>query len=299
MFGFSSSNAAAQKQIASLKARLAAQTAAAKKSQANFSKQLALLKQAQQQQADQLQQSQQALSLVQATPETVLQQRVFNLPSYVAAFGRSPEVQSLDPLDRIFNSPMYQVAFGIGNDQRDPTQRFKFDPGYAFTQYEGMKGLQQQGAARGLLESGPMQRELLRFSQGLADQNYQRWLQQQMAMAGDIQNATTGTLTDYQNRLQQLMGLGPGVNGNATAFNAGGLFANIGANAANTYANLYQNLGSQGLGARSNLGIAGLNAYNQAGIAMGQIQQQQQSQAMQAIGSVVGAIGGRLAGGFG
>src|SRR5262245_51263576 len=45
-------------------------------------------------------------------------------------------------------------------------------PGYQFSQDEGLKALQRSGAARHLYDSGRMGKDILRFSQGLADKTY-------------------------------------------------------------------------------------------------------------------------------
>lgn len=49
---------------------------------------------------------------------------------------------------------------------------FEADPGYAFRQEEGMRGLERSAAARGGLFSGRAMKDTLRFGQGLAAQEY-------------------------------------------------------------------------------------------------------------------------------
>ncbi len=162
--------------------------------------------------------------------------------------------------NRFFQLPQYQLLYGNGPQDLDPAKRFKFDPGYQFAMEQGMKQLQQQGAARGLLESGPMQQELLKYSQGLADQNYQRWLGQQ-----------AGLFSDYQNRLGQMTSMGNSNTGSQNAFNLGSLLSQLtsqtglaGANAAlGTGSNISSLFGNQGVfGGSSYLNTAAAQANN-------------------------------------
>lgn len=50
---------------------------------------------------------------------------------------------------------------------------FAADPGYNFRRSEGMRGIESQAAARGLLGSGSTLRDLTDFNSGLASQEYQ------------------------------------------------------------------------------------------------------------------------------
>jgi len=118
-------------------------------------------------------------------------------------------------------------------------QRFQADPAYSAMQLEGARQLQQNSASQGLLESGSTQRDLLQQSQMFADQNYQRWLQQQ-----------GGVVTDYQNRLQQLAGLGNTFANPQTSQQVGGQLSGVTANAGNNISSLLSNQGMAGLGGR-------------------------------------------------
>ena len=233
--------------------------------------------------------------VIKASPESVLK-KFFDTPEYRLAFGNDPNV--LDP-------------------SKDPTERFKFDPGYEFSQQEGFRQLQNRGAARGLLESGPMQRDLQQYSQGLADQNYQRWMSQNV-----------GLFEKWQNSQAQLAAMGPQINGSQAALQTGNSLASLssqqGTQAANILNQLglaglgaYGQLGQSGMGAFSNLGTAGLNAFSQlgqsglnnltqAGIAQGNnmtqaaiAQAQLQSQQGGGFGQIAGQLAGQLMGGGG
>lgn len=224
--------------------------------------------------------------MIKASPESVLR-KFFDTPEYRLAYGNDP--RSLDPT-------------------LDPTERFKFDPGYEFSQEEGFRQLQNRGAARGLLESGPMQRDLQGYAQGLADQNYQRWLTQNVGM-----------FEKWQNDQRQLAMMGPQINGanqaNQLGQNLAQLSGQQGSQAAQLLSQLgltglqgFSNLGQAGLGAFSNMGVAGLNALTNAGIAQGnnmtqaqiagaQIEAQQSAQQSQGFGQLLGQLAGGLGGG--
>lgn len=74
---------------------------------------------------------------------------------------------------------------------------FKADPGYQFRQQEGMKALERSSAARGGLFSGRAMKDTMRFSQGLASQEYGTAFDR-----FNVQNANTF------NRLASISGVG-------------------------------------------------------------------------------------------
>lgn len=92
--------------------------------------------------------------------------------------------------------------------------QFQADPGYQFRMSEGLKALERSAASRGLLESGGTLKDITRFGQDLASQEYT--------------NAFQRYLTERQARLQPLeyrIGLGQAA--------ASGQAANVGTSAAN------------------------------------------------------------------
>lgn len=221
-----------------------------------------------------------------------------------------PETIKASPesvLKKFFDTPEYRLMYGndpnVLNPKLSPTERFRFDPGYNFQIEEGFRGLQNNAAAQGLLESGSTQRDLLKFSQGMADQSYQRFLGQQDSL-----------YNSWQNRMAGLAQMGPQVNGANQAMQQGQSLAGLSGQSSTQLANLLQqlgagglgqlgNLGTQGLGAFSNLGQAGLNSLTQAGIAQGnnmtqaaianaQMQAQQQGQMMGGLGQIAGQVAG-------
>lgn len=169
-------------------------------------------------------------------------------------------------LNSLFNTPNYALMYGQENAQNqanaatagtyDPTTAFRQDPGYQFSISEGMKAMQQHAAAKGLLESGGMQKELQNYAQGTADQNYQRFLTQQQGLFGNYQSQLAGLSqfgagqtggqqsVDMNSMLAQLLAqgnFGTGQNiasGNlSTGSDIASLFANQGVLNANAYLN--------------------------------------------------------------
>ena len=116
--------------------------------------------------------------------------------------------------------------------------QFQADPGYQFRMSEGLKALERSASARGLLQSGGTLKDITRFGQDAASQEYQ--------------NAFQRYLTERQARLQPLeyrIGLGQAA--------ASGQAANVGSTATNV-GNLTTSLGNI-----NSAGIMGQsNAYN-------------------------------------
>jgi hypothetical protein len=96
---------------------------------------------------------------------------------------------------------------GLTVDQNDPNfgkyskdfsmADYQADPGYAFRLSEGMKGLQNSAAARGLLSSGSTLKGITDYSQGQASQEY-----------GNAYNRYQTNRANQLNPLQSLMGSG-------------------------------------------------------------------------------------------
>ena len=80
----------------------------------------------------------------------------------------------------------YMGALGLGGSQANLSaiKSFQTSPGYQFALNEGLKGIQRQGAATGLTGSGAQQKELMKYSQGLANQQYGDWENQLKALTG-------------------------------------------------------------------------------------------------------------------
>lgn len=100
------------------------------------------------------------------------------------------------------------------------TNAFQASPGYKFQMDQGMQAINRAAAARGMLGSGNNTIDLLKYAQGLANQEYGNW----------------------QNRLGSLADLGM----NAAQGQTGrqGSMSNIDMNAANMSQNSWNNYGS-------------------------------------------------------
>lgn len=124
----------------------------------------------------------------------------------------------------------YLGTLGIGGDQQSAVNRFRASPGYQFAQQQGQQAIQRQAAARGLGGSGAASRELARFGQGLADQQYGA----------------------YQNRLQGLatQGQQAGETAAGQAGQAGQGLANLGLQYAGQLGSIYQGMGQSAANAQ-------------------------------------------------
>ena len=107
-------------------------------------------------------------------------------------------------------------------------EQFKTDPGYQFRMSEGLKALERSAAARGILSSGQTLKDITRFGQDTASQEYQNAFSRYMLETERKRRETLDPL-EYQ------IGLGQAA--------ASGQAANIGGTAAST-SNLLQSLGN-------------------------------------------------------
>ena len=131
------------------------------------------------------------------------------------------------------------------------TQDFQQDPGYAFRQSEGLKGINASAAARGGALSGGAVREAERFASGLASQEY-----------GNAWNRFQSDQTNRFNRLAAIAGIGQTSANTLGQFgqNYAGNAANIGmTNAANT-----GELALQASNARASGYMGSANAWSNA-----------------------------------
>ena len=112
---------------------------------------------------------------------------------------------------------------------------FQTDPGYAFRMKEGLKGLDQQAAARGGLISGNALRGATAFGQELGSQEYQNAF-----------NRYQTNRTNVLNPLQSLLG-----QGQSTANTLGSAGAGYASGAGNTMMNSAANIGNLNMAAGS------------------------------------------------
>lgn len=81
----------------------------------------------------------------------------------------------------------------------DRAVKFEADPGYQFRQDEGNKAIERAAAARGLRMSGGAMKDMARFNQGLASQEYGNWWNRLAGMSGVGQTATSQQIQAGQN----------------------------------------------------------------------------------------------------
>lgn len=179
-------------------------------------------------------------------------------PEQMARYGVSADQGELDMIrataastlaNKYFQQPGYQLLFGSGPAQMNPllspTQRFVHSPGYQYAVDEALRQVNRGSAARGLLESGRTQRDLLNTSQGMALQDYYNWWDRQ---AQNYEN--------YQNRLAALASAGMGATGGQGAFNLGQNQAQVTTGMGTNRGSLLANQGSFGGSAMMNTAAA-------------------------------------------
>lgn len=92
----------------------------------------------------------------------------------------------------------------MGFNGADPTAALRATPGYQFTLDQGLRGIENSAAARGMQLSGATLKDLNNYAQGTADTTYQ----QQLGDAQSVYNTDVGNL-------MSMAGLGGGAAGGA------------------------------------------------------------------------------------
>ncbi|TPM37052.1 hypothetical protein [Mesorhizobium sp. B2-3-2] len=133
------------------------------------------------------------------------------------------------------------------------TSAFQTSPGYEFQQQQGIDALNRSAAARGQLNSGQTGLDTLTFSQGLANNEYQNWLNSLSGFSGQQGNIYTGATTGQAGALSDLANLATGTAGQKVSLLGDVTNGRLGANN-QTAAGTQQQLGGlsgfgQGLGA--------------------------------------------------
>lgn len=243
-----------------------------------------------------------ALASVQSIPNTLSLADLQNSPQYqdfndllfkldINKYAPPPPIIRATPesvLNQFFDTPAYRLAFGndpgVLDASLDPTERFRFDPGYQFAQTEGLRQLQMDQSKRGLLESGAGMRDIQNYSQGLADQNYQRYIGQNEALFTDWQNRIQGIMgqgsnaSSQQSQLAAQLGTLLGGLSQSTGSQLSGISSQIGANLSSlasqtgtNIANMFGNQGMFGSSAFLNTGAAQSSNIMQAATIQAQI----------------------------
>jgi hypothetical protein len=138
---------------------------------------------------------------------------------------------------------------------------FHADPGYQFAFDQGLQGLDRSAAARGSLYSGGHSADLIRYGQGMADQQYGQFYDRLMGLAGMGQNASSNLGS---------VGTGSAASIGSNLMSAGNAAANGYINSGNAQANLLgqfgqlygQYMGQQGSPTNSSYSLGGNGAQS-------------------------------------
>ena len=136
-------------------------------------------------------------------------------------------------------------------------EQFQADPGYSFRMSEGLKALERSAASRGILQSGQTLKDITRFGQDAASQEYQNAFQRYL-----LERQQKLQPLEYRIGLGQAAASGQAANVGSTATNVGGLMTSLGdIRSAGTIgqSNAYNNM----LGNLSSVATQGANAYGQ------------------------------------
>lgn len=87
--------------------------------------------------------------------------------------------------------------YGLGGQA--PQSQFTTSPGYQFRMGEGLRAIDRNRAARGLLNSGAADKARMRYGEGLAASEYDSYWNRLAGLAGVGQNATNTTVAAGQN----------------------------------------------------------------------------------------------------
>lgn len=151
-------------------------------------------------------------------------------PAYEKAQKRY-DVNYFDPFTTAYAGAPRAIADAFGLGGAEGTQRtqdaFRASPGYGFARDQGLEALNRTAASRGMLTSGNNTQDILKFSQGLADQEYGKYL----AGLGSLADAGFSAAQGQTGRQGSLAGLDMGYGTGA---------ANIWQNTGNTLADLYK-----------------------------------------------------------
>lgn len=106
------------------------------------------------------------------------------------------------------NTGLYADALGMNGagGQNRARSAFRTDPGYQFQMDQGLDALDRRAASRGMLQSGNTNLDTLKFSQGLADQEWDDWLGRVGAHINSGADRRIGTLGDQATFGQTLGG---------------------------------------------------------------------------------------------
>jgi len=150
-----------------------------------------------------------------ATPQGYQQSRDAYSPFYqqsrtdLGEFGGA----AIGTINEAFGQPLAATAgmsanaLGLGGAAgTDAAQAaFRAGPGYQFQLEQGLDAIGRRANAAGMLASGNMLQESQRFGQGLADQEYNRWIDNLQQREG-LYAPLAGREADYLNTMGQNLG---------------------------------------------------------------------------------------------
>jgi hypothetical protein len=113
-------------------------------------------------------------------------------------YGGTPDASRLNALANVVPRPNHSANLPTF-DRLKFSDTFEADPGYAFRQTEGQKGIERGAAARGKLLSGEQFKALSDFNSGLASQEYGKWWDR---YSGGTQFNNAASQQEFGNRLQ-------------------------------------------------------------------------------------------------
>lgn len=117
--------------------------------------------------------------------------------------------EDLAPWREAGKGALAEMVSGMESGRFDPSgYEFEADPGYQFRLAEGEKALGRSAAARGGRMGGRTLKELMRYGQGLASDEYQRGYQRHAGRLGDIYNRLAGVAGTGQTTSQSMANLG-------------------------------------------------------------------------------------------
>lgn len=157
--------------------------------------------------------------------------------------------EQMMPWMEVGQDALYQMSRELGlpdgsgmTDDGFDFSGFETSPGYTFRQEEGQKAVERSAAGRGMLQSGAAIKDLQRFSQGLASEEYGNWYNRRF-------NEQQEMYDRKQDYMRNLMGVSEA--GRSSTVQLGQMRGNAAANQANMMAGAgearatgYQSLGN-------------------------------------------------------
>jgi hypothetical protein len=98
-------------------------------------------------------------------------------------------------------------AITAGNAMLQPGYDYTASPGYQWRLNEGLRGVENSAAAKGLLQSGGTLKGIDKFGQGFAANDFQDQFNREMAVAGGGQQATQAGVAAGQNTANSIADL--------------------------------------------------------------------------------------------